>query len=96
MDRAAGRSPREDSSEVPAGKVAVPNPVANLTIITSTAPISFPSKRDPAPEPPVAGGAVKNPVVNPTIIPATVPISFPSAHDPAPELLRLRVVVPKC
>ena len=33
-------------------------PVANLTIITSTVPISFPSPRNPASELSVAGGAV--------------------------------------
>ena len=32
------------------GRGAVPNPVANLTIITSTVPIPFPSTRDPAPK----------------------------------------------
>ena len=50
LDRSAGGSPHWDGSEVHEGRVAVPNPVANLTIITSTAPISFPSARDPAPE----------------------------------------------
>ena len=32
------------------GRVAVPNPVVNPTIIPSTVPIPFPSARDPAPK----------------------------------------------
>ena len=51
-------SPREDGTEVPVGMVAVPNPVANLTIITSTVPISFPSLRGDGSEVPVGGVAV--------------------------------------
>ena len=58
LDRSAGGSPHWDDSEVHEGRVAVPNPVANLTIITSTVPISFPSPRNPASELSVAGGAV--------------------------------------
>ena len=58
LDRSAGGSPHWDGSEVHEGRVAVPNPVANLTIITSTVPISFPSPRNPASELSVAGGAV--------------------------------------
>ena len=44
---------REDGTEVPVGMVVVPNPVANLTLIPSTVPISFPSPREDAPEVPV-------------------------------------------
>ena len=51
-------SPRGNGTEVPVGMVPVPNAVANLTIITSTVPISFPSPRNPASELSVAGGAV--------------------------------------
>ena len=43
-------SPREDATEASVGRVAVPNPVVNPTIIPSRVPIPFPSTRDPAPE----------------------------------------------
>ena len=44
---------REDATEAPVGKVAVPNPVVNPTLIPSTVPISFPSPRGDATEVPV-------------------------------------------
>ena len=44
------QSLREDATEASVGKVAVPNPVVNPTLIPSTVPISFPSARDPDPE----------------------------------------------
>ena len=78
-------SPRRDAPEASVGKVAVPK--------TGQKP---PSPHGDATGVPVGKVAVPNPVANLTIIPLTVPISFPSAHDSAPELLRLRVVVPKC
>ena len=43
-------SPREDATEGLVGRVPVPNPVVNPTIIASTVPIPFPSPRDPASE----------------------------------------------
>ena len=49
---------REDATEAPVGKVAVPNPVVNPTLIPSTVPISFPSPRGDATEVPVGRGAV--------------------------------------
>ena len=51
-------SPRGNGTEVPVGRVPVPNAVANLTIITSTVPISFPSPRGDGTEVPVGRGAV--------------------------------------
>ena len=75
---------REDATEAPVGRVAVPNTGQKNA-----------SPRGPASELSVAGGAVPNPVVNPTIIPSTVPIPFPSARDPAPKVLQLKVAVPK-
>ena len=44
---------REDATEAPVGKVAVPNPVVNPTLIPSTVPISFPSPRGDGSEVPV-------------------------------------------
>ena len=41
---------REDATEASVGRVTVPNPVVNPTIIPATVPIPFPSARDPAPE----------------------------------------------
>ena len=49
---------RENATEVPVGRVAVPNPVVNLTLIPSTVPISFPSPRGDATGVPVGRGAV--------------------------------------
>ena len=64
-DRRTGRrtarrpsSPREDGTEVPVGRGAVPNPIVNPTIIPSRVPISFPSPRGDATEVPVGRGAV--------------------------------------
>ena len=49
---------REDATEASVGKVAVPNPVVNPTLIPSTVPISFPSPRGDATGVPVGRGAV--------------------------------------
>ena len=51
-------SPREDATEASVGKVAVPNPVVNPTLIPSTVPISFLSPRGDATGVPVGRGAV--------------------------------------
>ena len=51
-------SPRGDGSEVLVGKVAVPSPVVNPTLIPSTVPISFPLPREDATEMPVGRGPV--------------------------------------
>ena len=61
---------REDATEAPVGKVAVPNPVVNPTLIPSTVPISFPSPRGDATEVPVGRVVVpktcqKNPFATP-------------------------------
>ena len=88
LDRSAGGSPHWDGSEVHEGRVAVPNPVANLTIITSTVPISFPSPRNPASELSVAGGAVPKTGQKPSsprdnLYPMG-PARFPCARDHTP------------
>ena len=44
---------RDAATEASVGKVAVPNPVVNPTLIPSTVPISFPSARGDATEVPV-------------------------------------------
>ena len=49
---------REDAIEASVGKVAVPNPVVNPTLIPSTVPISFPSPRGDGSEVPVGRVAV--------------------------------------
>ena len=61
---------RDAATEALVGKVAVPNPVVNPTLIPSTVPISFPSPRGDATGVLVGMGAVPNPVVNPILIPA--------------------------
>ena len=47
---------RDAATEASVGKVAVPNPVVNPTLIPSTVPISFPSPRRDATEMVVGGG----------------------------------------
>ena len=49
---------RDAATEASVGKVAVPNPVVNPTLIPSTVPISFPSARGDATEVSVGRGAV--------------------------------------
>ena len=51
-------SPREDATEASVGRVAVPNPVVNPTIIPSRVPIPCPSTREDATEVPVGRVAV--------------------------------------
>ena len=74
----------EDATEASVGKVAVPNPVVNPTLIPSTVPISFPSPRGDATGVPVGRGAV----------PKTGQ-KTPLSRGDATEVLVGKVAVPK-